>query len=109
MVPMPARSDRPGGPARFADGVLTLRLHVQPGARQTGWAGRHGEALRLRLAAPALDGRANAACIAFLAQAAAVPRRAVAITRGQQSREKVVRIEGVLPERYQWLAAQWAE
>jgi hypothetical protein len=96
-------------PARFLDGVLTLHLHVQPGARSTGWAGRHGDALKLRLAAPAVDGRANAACIAFLAAAAEVPRRAVEITRGQQSREKVVRIHGISPARLQWLEAQWRQ
>lgn len=110
MGPMPARNDAAAGPVRFVQGVLTLRLHVQPGARQTGWAGRHGEhALRLRLAAPAVDGRANAACIEFLAQAADVPRRDVAITHGQMSREKVVRITGIRPERYRWLETQWAK
>ncbi|HEX7927889.1 MAG TPA: DUF167 domain-containing protein [bacterium] len=96
-------------PARFAAGVLTLRLHVQPGAHATGWAGRHGEhALKLRLAAPAVDGRANAACIAFLAQAADVPRRAVQITQGELSREKVVTIQGITPSRFQALEAQWS-
>jgi uncharacterized protein len=95
-------------PARFAAGVLTLRLHVQPGARTSGWAGRHGKALKLRLAAPAVDGRANAACIDFLAAAADVPRRSVQITQGELSREKVVTIHGVTPSRFQWLETQWS-
>src|SRR5262245_13299682 len=101
------RSERMA-PARFAAGVLTLRLHVQPGARATGWAGRHGEALKLRLAAPAVEGKANAACIRFLAEAADVPRHAVQITQGELSREKVVTIQGVTPARFQQLEAQWS-
>lgn len=105
MAPKSAKNSEV--PARFADGVLTLRLHVQPGARSTGWAGRHGEALKLRLAAPAVDGKANAACVDFLAKAAEVPRAAVEITRGLQSREKVVRISGVTPVRFHWLESQW--
>jgi hypothetical protein len=104
MTPLPTRSDTP---ARFAGGVLTLHLHVQPGARSTGWAGQHGAALKLRLAAPAIDGRANAACIEFLAGAAQVPRRSVEITHGEQSREKTVRIRGITADRFHWLETQW--
>jgi len=96
----PARGSAAAPPARFQDGTVTLRLHVQPGARTSGWAGTHGDALRLRLAAPAVDGRANAACIAFLAKALGVPRRAVTIVSGAGARDKVVRAEGVDPARY---------
>lgn len=106
MAPSPARNEA-AGPARFAGGVLTLRLHVQPGARATGWAGRHGEALRLRLAAPAVDGRANAACIQFLAQAAGVPRGAVTIAHGERGREKLVRIAGLSADQARALQARW--
>jgi hypothetical protein len=56
-----------------------------------------------------VDGRANAACIEFLAQAAGVPRRAVAIVHGQLGREKVVRITGIRPDRYRWLETQWSQ
>jgi uncharacterized protein (TIGR00251 family) len=106
MARLPERSD--AAPFKFKDGLLTLRLHVQPGAARSGWAGLHGaQALRLRLAAPAVDGKANAACIAFLAQAAGVPKRAVVIVRGERAREKTVRIVGVGTERFQWLRGQW--
>lgn len=104
-----ARSDAPAAsPYHYQGGILTLALHVQPGARHTAWAGRHGEgALRLRLAAPAVEGRANRACLAFLAEAAGVPRRAVHIVRGERSRDKVVRIESVSEDRFRALVKQW--
>lgn len=103
----PSARNEAASAARLEDGVLTLQVHVQPGARSAGWAGRHGAALKLRLTAPAVDGKANAACIAFLAEAAAVPRRSVEITQGRQSRDKVVCIRGVSPARFEWLQTQW--
>ena len=72
---------------------LELALHVVPGARRTEPAGMHGEALKLRVAQVAVDGKANAAVIAFLADAFGVPRRNVAMLRGETSRDKRVRIE----------------
>ena len=69
-----------------------LTLHVQPGARRTEVAGLHGTALKLRLAAPAVEGKANAALRAFLAEAFGVPLRSVVLARGETSRDKVVRI-----------------
>ncbi|MEN3112772.1 DUF167 domain-containing protein [Uliginosibacterium paludis] len=76
-----------------AAGVVTLSLHVQPGARQTGFAGLHGEALKVRLAAPPVDGKANACLLAFIAEFTGVPRRAVTLLSGETSRQKVLRIE----------------
>jgi len=75
-----------------ADGTLTLALHVQPGARRTEVAGLHGDALKIRLSAPPVDGRANAALLRFLADAFGVPQRAVTLVRGETARDKVVRI-----------------
>jgi uncharacterized protein (TIGR00251 family) len=72
---------------------LVLRIHVQPGAKKTEAAGRHGDALKLRLAAPPAEGKANLALIAFLADAFGVPRRRVTLLSGEKSREKRVRIE----------------
>lgn len=79
-----------------ADGAgVTLRLHIQPGAKRTGVAGLHGEALKIRLAAPPVDGKANACLIEFLADALGLPKSAVRIVGGETSRAKRVRIDGV--------------
>ncbi len=72
----------------------TLELHVQPGAKRTEVAGMHGERIKIRLAAPPTDGRANAALIEFLAEAFGVARRDVTILSGTKSRDKRVLIEG---------------
>jgi uncharacterized protein (TIGR00251 family) len=66
---------------------------VQPGARRTEVAGLHGGALKLRLAAPPLEGKANAALRAFLADAFGVTLRQVTLLRGEASRDKVVRVD----------------
>ena len=68
-------------------------MHVQPGARRTEVAGLHGGALKVRLAAPPVEGKANAALRAFLAEAFGVPPRQVALVHGETARRKVVRIE----------------
>lgn len=72
--------------------AVVLTLHLQPGASATRPAGAHGEALKLRLAAPAIEGRANDALRRYLAEAFAVPLRNVVIERGETSRRKVVRV-----------------
>ncbi len=77
-----------------ADGSLTLTLHIQPGAKKTGFAGLHGEAMKIRLAAPPVDGKANAALCAFLADFCKVPKSAVSLISGETSRAKRVRVDG---------------
>ncbi|HWH38821.1 MAG TPA: DUF167 domain-containing protein [Usitatibacter sp.] len=79
---------------RDADGTLVLAIHAQPGAKRTEVAGVHGEALKVRIAAPALEDRANEALAAFLAERFGVPRRNVVLLSGQKSREKRFRIAG---------------
>lgn len=74
--------------------VLTLTLHVQPGAKRTDVAGLHGEALKIRLAAPPVEGRANEALLKFIAEFFGVPLRQVELKQGGQSRHKVVAITG---------------
>jgi uncharacterized protein (TIGR00251 family) len=71
---------------------LILELHVQPGAARSEFAGRHGTRVKVRLAARAVDGRANEALIAFLAQHYRVPKRCVRIVSGLKSRQKRVEI-----------------
>jgi uncharacterized protein len=70
--------------------VLTLR--VQPGARRTEVAGLHGDAVKVRLAAPPVDGKANAELLRYLADAFGVPLRNVTLVRGETSRQKIVRV-----------------
>jgi len=77
-----------------ADGRLTLTLHIQPGARKTEFAGQHGDALKIRLAAPPVDGKANEALLRFLAEALDLPKSAVVLKNGQSSRRKVVEVSG---------------
>lgn len=72
---------------------LTLTLHVQPGARVTSVAGLHGGALKIKVAAPPVEGKANAALASFLAKAFNVPLRQVTVKLGSQGRHKVVEIE----------------
>jgi uncharacterized protein (TIGR00251 family) len=74
------------------DGSLMLALYVQPGAKRTGFAGLYGEAVKIRLAAPPVDGKANAALCAFLAEVCGVAKSAVCLVSGETSRAKRVRI-----------------
>ncbi len=74
--------------------TVTLTLHVQPGAKRSEIAGLHGEALKIRLAAPPVEGRANEALLRFVAQLFDVPLRQVELKHGGQSRHKVVAITG---------------
>ena len=74
---------------------MILEVHVQPGAKRSEFAGRHGERTKIRLAARAVDNRANEALIEFLAEHYGVPKRNVRIAAGLRSRQKRVVIEGV--------------
>jgi len=74
--------------------LLTLTLHIQPGAKRTEMAGLHGEALKIRLAAPPIEGRANDALLKFIANIFGVPLRQVELKQGGQSRHKVVAVTG---------------
>ncbi len=80
------------------DGRITLTLHIQPGAKKTEFSGLHGEALKIRLAAPPVDGKANEALIRFIADRLNLPKSAVNLKSGQISRHKVLEIEGATPQ-----------
>ena len=71
-----------------------LSLHVQPGAKQTSVAGLHGDVLKIRLAAPPIEGRANEALLRFIADFFRVPLRNVELKKGEQSRHKCVEVRG---------------
>lgn len=75
-------------------GTITLTLHVQPGAKRTEVAGTHGDALKVRLAAPPVDGQANEALLSYLAAQFGVPKRQVELVSGHTSRKKRVQLIG---------------
>ncbi|HET8730770.1 MAG TPA: DUF167 family protein [Moraxellaceae bacterium] len=79
-------------PVRHEADAVTLVLHAQPGARESAFAGLHGEALKVRLAAPAQEGKANRELCRFLAEAFGVPLAAVELLSGESSRHKRVKI-----------------
>lgn len=76
-------------------GRVRFAVHVQPRASRSEIAGVHGDALKLRVSAPPVDGAANDAVVELLARVFAVSRRSVMIVAGESSRSKVVEIEGL--------------
>jgi uncharacterized protein (TIGR00251 family) len=78
----------------IADGV-SFAIRVHPRAKKNAIAGEIGDALKVSLTAPPLDGRANDACIEFFAKLLKVPRASVSIASGQTSRNKVIRVTGL--------------
>ena len=93
MTPAP-HSDGPVGAA--PDGA-TIRVRVVPGARSTTVAGVEGGVLRVRVAAPPVEGKANKALLTFLAGRFGVRPRALRLVSGERGREKVVLVEGLTP------------
>lgn len=76
------------------EGVV-LHVHVQPGAGRSAVVGRHGDALKVRVAAPPVEGRANEATRALLAEALGLPAADVELTSGETSRTKRFRLRGL--------------
>lgn len=86
------RAAAPGKQGQTQTSTFTLTLHIQPGAKKTEIAGLHGDALKIRLAAPPVDGKANAALIDFVAKTLGLPKAAVTLKSGQTSRRKVLEV-----------------
>lgn len=76
------------------DGLL-LDCHIQPGARQDEICGLHDKALKIRISAPASDNRANRQLIGFLSKTLSLPKSRITIVKGEHSRQKTVKLEGV--------------
>jgi hypothetical protein len=81
--------------------MARIEVKVHPRAKRTAIIGRLGEAYKLDLNAPPVDGKANEECIRYLAELAGVRRDAVRILRGQTNRNKVVEIDGVTQEGFE--------
>ena len=75
--------------------TLTLLIHAQPGARSSNIVGEHGGALKIRIAAPAVENKANAAIVEFIARTLDVPASSVSIKRGAQGRRTTLELRGV--------------
>lgn len=71
-----------------------LAVSVVPNARRSGADGLHDGALRVRLAAPPVDGKANEALVAWVAESLGLPRRSVSLVRGQSARRKWLALDG---------------
>lgn len=82
-------------PIRESAGAVTFAVRVHPRAKKDAVTGTHGDALKLSLTAPPVEGRANDAVVEFFAQLLRLPRSSITIAAGQTSRNKVVRITGI--------------
>jgi len=75
--------------------VSTIRVHILPNAKLDKVVGDYGDAIKIKLRAPAMEGKANAALIRFLAAQLGILPRQIALMRGEKSRDKLIRIKGL--------------
>ena len=87
-------------PIRERNGSVTFQVQVRPRAKKNAITGEVGDALKLALTAPAIEGRANAACIEFFAKLLKVPRSSVTIATGEHGRLKIVQIAGLTTKEF---------
>ena len=78
--------------------MAALKLRIVPNAKRSEVAGEYGDAVKVKVGAPAVDGKANAALLEFLAEKMGVPARAVTLVAGEKSRDKLVAVDGLEPE-----------
>jgi uncharacterized protein len=79
----------------FIGPVATVRVHIIPNAKIDTVVGEYGDAIKIKLRAPAIEGKANAALRRFLAEKLSVLQGAIFLERGERSRDKVIRIDGL--------------
>lgn len=77
-----------------SEDTITLTLYIQPGAKHNEICGLHDGALKIKLATQAIEGRANAALLQFIAKLFKVPQRHVELRKGNKSRHKIVAVNG---------------
>jgi hypothetical protein len=75
--------------------MAALRFHIVPNTKKDKVVGEHGGAIKIKLRAPAVEGKANAALRSFLADELKISERGILLARGQKSREKIIQIEGL--------------
>ena len=78
--------------------MTIVRVHVVPNAKIDGVVGEYAGAIKIKLRAPAVEGKANVALISFLAEQLNISRRAIALERGHKSRDKLIRVNGLSQE-----------
>jgi uncharacterized protein (TIGR00251 family) len=82
-------------PLRESEGEVTFAVKVHPRAKKNAITGEVGDALKISLTTPPIEGRANEACVEFFAKLLKVPRSSITIASGASSRNKVIRVAGV--------------
>ena len=78
--------------------MAALRVHVVPNARTDSIVGEHGGAVKIKLRAPAVEGKANTALVRFLAEQLTVPKHTIVLQQGHKSRDKMIRVNGLSQE-----------
>ena len=78
--------------------MAILQVHVIPNARSDVVVGKHGGAFKIKLRAPAIEGKANAALLRFLGEQLKLPRKAIVLKSGEKSRDKAIQIHGLSKE-----------
>jgi uncharacterized protein len=78
--------------------MATLRFHIVPNAKIDGVVGEHGGAIKIKLRAPAVEGKANAALRSFLSEQLEISERQIVLEHGHKSRKKIIRIDGLSDE-----------
>jgi uncharacterized protein len=93
-----AKGHRARSELRYNSSMATLCFHIVPSAKIDKVAGEHGAAIKIKLRAPAMEGKANAALCCFLADQLNISHRAIILEHGKRSRDKVIRIDGMSEE-----------
>ena len=86
---------RPSQSAATVESMATLRFYVVPNAKVDSVVSEYGAAIKIKLRAPAVDGKANTALRSFLSKELEIAERQIVLERGHKSRDKIIRIDGL--------------
>ena len=87
-------------------GAVRFAVRVQPRSSRSAVEGVHGDALKVRLTAPPVEGAANDALLSLLSEELGVPRRAIRIVAGETGRNKIIEVDGMVAEAVERLASR---